>query len=157
MPICEICEKEFEQSKYYRGRIQRYCSKECRKKGFGKYLKEYIKNYWKTHPDKYLENRMKHSSRVRKMRMTIIIHYGGNPPKCACCGENAIEFLTVDHINRDGYNLRKTKLSQTSAKEYYRIVKEGFPEGIQILCMNCNWARRGKKQHFCPVHHPELY
>ena len=32
-------------------------------------------------------------------RRKILEHYGGNPPKCACCGEAQYFFLTLDHMN----------------------------------------------------------
>jgi hypothetical protein len=156
MLICEVCGKEFEQNPHYRRKKQqRYCSDECRKRGFVKYLKTYMKNYWKSHPKQYERNKLLKLSRIQKLRELIINHYGG---KCACCGESHPEFMTIDHIDGGGNRLRKTKKSHTSTKEYYRIFKNGFPSNIQILCMNCNFAKRNWAGHrYCPVHHPEEY
>lgn len=71
-----------------------------------------------------------------RMRLEIIDHYGG---ACACCGETRYEFLTVDHVNNDGAkHRRETKMG---AGICYWLKKNNFPEGFQILCMNCNWAK----------------
>lgn len=67
---------------------------------------------------------------------------------CQCCGENRIEFLAIDHINRDGKKNRKQVA--TSAKGFFSptkfflwAVSEGIPrEGFRVLCHNCNFATR---------------
>ena len=50
-------------------------------------------------------NRRKDRRKYRKLRAQVIAAYGG---ACACCGENAPEFLQVDHINNDGAEHRRT-------------------------------------------------
>jgi len=65
----------------------------------------------------------------------ILAHYGNS---CACCGEDEVAFLTTDHINNDGAAHRRS----INRRPLYRwIVKNGFPEGFQILCWNCNCAK----------------
>lgn len=71
------------------------------------------------------------------MKRIIIDHYGG---KCACCGETELAFLTVDHINNDGNDHRKR--IGGSSRFYENIIKAGFPDDLQILCWNCNEAKR---------------
>jgi len=80
----------------------------------------------------------------KKMRMLILNRYGN---KCVCCGESIQEFLTIDHILNDG-NIERKKFK--SQDEYYRwIIKENFPDTLQILCMNCNFGKRMNKG-VCP-------
>lgn len=73
-----------------------------------------------------------------KQRTICLKYYGGDPPKCACCGETIFEFLGIDHINGGG---------QTHKKEIKRLViyrwliLNNFPKGYRVLCHNCNLAR----------------
>jgi hypothetical protein len=76
-----------------------------------------------------------------------MIAYSGDPPKCECCGESHIEFLTIDHINGDGAKERREMKAAglNAAKgghEFYCLLeKRGFPAGYRVLCFNCNCAR----------------
>ncbi len=66
-------------------------------------------------------------------------HYGGYA--CACCGETERAFLTIDHVRNDGAKHRREQ-----GRKAYSICRwlrlNGFPDGFQVLCMNCNWAKR---------------
>jgi len=69
--------------------------------------------------------------------------YGGYV--CNCCGETIQEFLTLDHIENDGADHRRSigKGSAGSGYNLYRwIIKNDFPKNFQVLCMNCNWGKR---------------
>lgn len=77
------------------------------------------------------ENRLK-----RKRR--IFIHYGGDPPRCSCCGESNIEFLTIHHINGGG-NKHFKKIGG-SGQFYGWLERHKYPKGFSVLCMNCNFA-----------------
>jgi len=69
----------------------------------------------------------------QKLRMEVLIHYSGSPPKCACCAETTLEFLTIDHIDGGGHCHRQFK------RNLYRwLKKHNFPEGFRVLCWNCN-------------------
>lgn len=79
-------------------------------------------------------SRIKH----RNFKKQVIAGYGG---KCACCGEKQWEFLSVDHVNNDGAELRRKRgKPETSATLYRRLILENFPPEYQILCYNCNMA-----------------
>lgn len=82
----------------------------------------------------------------QKLKIEVLTHYGGNPPKCVCCGETHIEFLSIDHINGGGTKKRKETGGGSSL--YRWLKKNNFPKEFQVLCMNCNFA----KGHFgiCP-------
>lgn len=70
-----------------------------------------------------------------KIKEKVFQHYGGNPPRCACCGETIPEFLSVDHIHgTDDSRNRSHRL-------YVWLFHKNFPPGFQILCHNCNFAK----------------
>ena len=75
---------------------------------------------------------------VTKQR--VFEHYGN---KCACCGENTLDFLTIDHVNNDG-NLEKWPAGRRRSGNglHTKIIKAGFPNTFQLLCMNCNWGKK---------------
>ena len=71
-------------------------------------------------------------------RYKIIEHYSKGKFECACCGETMYEFLSIDHINNDGAEHRK----KIGTNIMGWLIKNNFPEGFQILCMNCNYGKR---------------
>jgi hypothetical protein len=79
-----------------------------------------------------------HSQRTRRrLRIEVLRAYGGETPGCTCCGEDKIEFLSVDHVGGGGSAHRK----RIGASGLYTWLKrEGFPPGFRILCHNCNQA-----------------
>jgi len=69
---------------------------------------------------------------------TLQKYSNASEPYCSCCKENAIEFLSIDHINgrmgeegdrKTGYNLIRW------------LIRNNYPEGFQVLCHNCNQAK----------------
>jgi hypothetical protein len=75
----------------------------------------------------------KDGKRCRKCRKKVIEHYGG---KCKCCGESNQWFLELDHINNDGNIQRKTVKIDVRW-----VIKNNFPDNLQLLCGNCNKAK----------------
>lgn len=81
-----------------------------------------------------------------KARQQCLDAYGKH---CQCCGESVSVFLVIDHINDDGAKQRRELFntrSPSSGAFYAWLRKEGFPDGYQVLCHNCNYA----KQYGCP-------
>lgn len=78
--------------------------------------------------------------KYHKCRDAAIEHYGGNPPKCACCGEKIRQFLALDHIKGGGNKHRKKIKSRYRTVGEYLVAKK-FPKGYQVLCFNCNCAK----------------
>ena len=118
------------------------------------YKQYYIKNkkrivarkrlHWKEHQG--IRMRM-----VEKLKTEVFSHYSkSNPPKCTCCGESGLVFLTIDHINGGGRkHLKKHNRELRGGTVFYRwLRKNNYPKGFQVLCYNCNCAKRCSK--FCP-------
>jgi hypothetical protein len=92
-------------------------------------------------PEHHRELRL---SRVKRLRATALRAYGGDPPKCACCGEAHEEFLQIDHPNGDGAEHRR----QIRVPIYSWLKQNGYPPGFRVLCANCNWSHG--RWHYCP-------
>lgn len=98
------------------------------------------------------KDKVKISDEALRLRYTSMIfnHYGN---KCNCCGENNIMFLTVDHINNDGYKEKRSSGSRYTGRNLYKkIIDSGFPNTYQILCMNCNFGKH-RNHGICPHNH----
>lgn len=85
------------------------------------------------------------SRRTQCMRIkeAVFAAYGGY--KCACCGETEKLILTIDHVNNDGAAHRRSITGKRNSAGYHTykwLVKNGFPKGYQVLCMNCNHGKR---------------
>jgi len=89
----------------------------------------------------YEKNKEVHKKNREKVRFGCLTAYGGNPPKCACCGESHIHFLCIDHINNDGAEQRRNGLPRAGVGLYQYLKKNNYPSGFQILCHNCNCAK----------------
>ncbi len=81
---------------------------------------------------------------IRKKKQ-VFEKYGGSI--CNCCGETEFDFLQLDHVENNGAS-HKRKLSSNgtksdgSTKLYSWVIENGYPEGFQVLCANCNWGKR---------------
>ena len=89
-------------------------------------------------------------------RISAFKHYGGF--KCACCGEQEFSFLSLDHIDGQGNDDRQALFGSKfiAGHHMYRKLRLlGFPEGFQVLCMNCQVGRRDNGG-VCPHQKPCL-
>lgn len=79
------------------------------------------------------------ASRRRRQKQAVVALYGGH---CICCGETTLEFLTMDHRNRDGAIERRSTGIDGGPRFYRRLLKLGVPRiDLQLLCANCNLGR----------------
>lgn len=85
----------------------------------------------------YLAARKKYS---RRLKDEVFAAYGGYI--CSCCGITEPMFLQIDHIDRDGYKLRKEQ--GLGSRLYGWLRRNNYPKGYQVLCANCNHARSRK-------------
>lgn len=88
--------------------------------------------------NKHLEQHRKHSNTTaRRLKLSVFNAYGG--ARCACCAETHLEFLTIDHVRRDGAQHRRVLAMQGSGGKFYKWLKTNkYPPGFRVLCMNCN-------------------
>lgn len=107
-------------------------------------MREYMRRWRQRHPG-YHAGRVRErdafeASRYRADVAFIIRAYGG---KCACCGESARQFLTIDHVDGDGAAERSAAGGHTASLRRLakRIITHGLDARFQVLCWNCNCAR----------------
>ena len=78
----------------------------------------------------------------QRLKSRVISYYSLGTNKCSCCGEWRMEFLSLDHTRTElrgnaNYGYRKTDRNHL----YQWIVRNGYPSGFDVLCMNCNFAK----------------
>lgn len=104
------------------------------------HMKEQHRQYYRRNAEKMAEYRKRVA---RDLRYETIHKYGD---RCACCGERHIEFLCIDHKDGGGTKHRE---SVGFGSNFYRwLKKNGYPDGYQVLCWNCNSAKHQNGE--CP-------
>lgn len=103
----------------------------------------YNKQYYQEHREEILQ-RHKVNSRIycRDLKWEILVHYSENGyPACKMCGEQRLPCLSIDHINNT-----KIKGHRSGFYLYMWLRKNGFPEGFQVLCMNCQFLKEHERR-----------
>jgi hypothetical protein len=80
-------------------------------------------------------------NRASRMREYVISQLGA---RCACCGEAALPFLTLEHVGQWGKFHRRNGTRRRGATTIYGdVIKSGFDRKLySVYCMNCNFATR---------------
>lgn len=112
---------------------------------------------WRAYNRKsYLKHKEKRDKKIKdnhkKVKNDVIGYYSDGTFCCKCCGVTGNIFLTIDHIKGDGALLRKRGIHKTGSMFYIWLRKNNYPSGFQVLCHNCNQAKR--QLSICP--HNEL-
>lgn len=136
---CTRCEGKFIDST--KTKRMKFCQ-ECRKLPNHKLFKRTYtwerSEKGRNHTKKY------HKAKKAEYKKMVYDYYGWY---CNCCDEDGEPFLTIDHVNNDGHLDRKQSI--TGIRLYQKIVADGFPAKYQILCMNCNFAKKNN-EGICP-------
>ncbi len=108
------------------------------------------KRYWQSPHGKAVHARCE-KKYAEKLRFKVIKHYCGKTIRCQClgCHTRAIIFLQVDHVDGKGHSHRIGANRAVSKALWLWIIKNKFPKGFQILCSNCNHAKKCKSA--CPM------
>ena len=89
-------------------------------------------------PDKIKNTRSHANFHTGLIRIEVIKHYSDGKSCCVRCGCDNFHLLSVDHINNDGAEHRKT---MNWGNIYSWLSANNYPKGFQILCRNCNWLK----------------
>ncbi len=129
---CGKCKQEFSTDSFCRNRST--------EDGLADYCKLCHNAYYKKWRSKNIEKaRRIVNESIAKIKLEVMTHYG---LQCACCGEDEYTFLTLDHINNDGAEHRKSLSDHFARRIYLWARKNNYPSSLQTLCMNCNWGKR---------------
>jgi hypothetical protein len=99
------------------------------------------------------------SARDVAIRRAVIARYGN---RCACCGESSPMFLTIDHVNNDGWaeRARHSRHKVMPIKVFKALLEGPLRDDLQSLCFNCNFGKN-RNGGICPHvqlqnHHPHV-
>lgn len=115
-----------------------------------------MKQYYHCHPEKAKtkyqkrKDKIKESSKARyaRIKLDVMMHYGNGICTCVHCGFNDIRALTIDHINGNGADHRKDNKDIRGNHIYWWLIKNGYPEGYQTLCMNCQLIKKYNNKEY---------
>ena len=145
MRVCNVCKLEKSLNEFYKDSQKKlgisHTCKNCSKKVVAKW---------------HQNNRDKSRATGRKTaynrKLKVLTYYSKlDTPICSCNGCYVQDplFLAIDHIQGNGAQQRREEKIKSSHL-YNWIVKNNFPDGFQVLCHNCNFAKGTKDD--CPVH-----
>ena len=171
--ICTKCKQEKPVGEFYTtagGNARSWCKtcefalhkqyKQARKEKY----RQYHRDQYERNPEYFRQKAREGYAKYRKARLAqkkarrdeikreIIAYYSNGMNCCACCGESTYNFLSLDHIKNDGASHRKEfggRKSYSHDKFYKSLIDDGYPAGIQVLCMNCNWGKQ-RNGGICP-------
>ena len=153
MKFCSKCKTSKEETAFRKDvsrkdKLYPYCAaclteigRDYRKRNPGQNTARF--NLWKKrNPEKAAKVLRDSAKKYRAgLKAQVMFAYGGSRPVCACCGEAHLEFLAVDHIHGGG-NAHRREIKATFGSMFYKwLVDNRFPEGFQLLCHNCNFAK----------------
>jgi len=102
--------------------------------------KNYMARYQVAHREEYRKKMREYARAYRRRRKYLVLScYSLGQPACATCGEGRIACLTIDHINGGG---RRHRQSVGEGTPFYNWLRDNnYPDGYQVLCMNCQWVK----------------
>ncbi len=110
-------------------------------------IRKYDRIRYRKNPDRQQqtpEQKVYQNNWRRKQRYKIMQHYSGGTPKCAKCGITDIRVLSIDHINGGG----RKQIIETHTSLPQWIVNHNYPDGFQILCMNCQFIKAAENKEW---------
>ncbi len=140
--VCKECRNKKTRDRYGNDVEYREKIRERNKIASEKYRKKEGFISWRNRSNENLEkHREAGRKRIKINKYEALFHYSNGELKCACCGESHFDFLTIDHINGGGYKHKKE--NKLAGNNFYVWLRNNcYPEGYQVLCMNCNWSKR---------------
>jgi hypothetical protein len=80
-----------------------------------------------------------------KVKLEVLTHYSSHPPTCSWCKYSDVRALSIDHVNGGGKQHRATL---NGYHIYSWLRKNGYPDGYQVLCMNCQFIKKAEDKEY---------
>jgi hypothetical protein len=127
------------------------CVKDYQKVQYKKHREQQIRRaaLWnKNNPERHSKNQKKMQTKVKS---DVFTHYSStNPPQCANpYGEHEKPYTNLITLSLDlikGGHGRRDDLASGGTSLYCQLRKDGYPEGWQVLCMNCQYIKRDRNK-----------
>jgi len=82
----------------------------------------------------------------QNIKVAVLTHYGNGKPACVRCGFDDLRALSIDHIYGGGSKHRQAVSKGGGYNFYHWLKRQGFPEGYQSLCMNCQLIKEQERR-----------
>lgn len=127
-----------------------------------------VLDYHRAYRDEHRENRRKwnrdwiRNNRERynaskyayrdRIKVQALLRYSNGTMRCARCGFGNQDALCLDHIDDNGAEHRKELKISCRGSEgagtntYEALKREGWPDGLQVLCANCNLIKEMERR-----------
>ena len=151
MKRCTGCKQLLDESKFWRNNHHRdglgYRCIEC-KKEYKRVWDEENREELRAKANEYnrihRKYRREQYRRWREHRHLLVIQvYSDLDIKCALCGEEDIDVLSIDHINGGGVSHLKTI---PNSDLYAWLINSKYPDGFRVLCWNCQHREKLRLQ-----------
>lgn len=119
------------------------------KKNSDKHNKQNKETYYRHHKEYRLKYRKYMIKKREEQKKIVFEHYSKGKNCCELCGITDIEVLTMDHIDGNGTKHRKDIMKGDHIENW--LIKNKFPVGFRLLCMNCQFKEKKRKKQVNPV------
>lgn len=105
--------------------------------------RDQIRLAWKTYYQEHKNQITIAGKKYRaQLKYNVLSHYSNGIPACAICGFGDMLALSIDHMNGGGNKHRRALGLKTAPHFYLWLKRQGYPEGYQVLCMNCQFVKK---------------
>ena len=109
------------------------------------YCRALMASYQEKHRVRLCENTKRFYLRAK---VEVLTHYSGGKLTCVRCGFADVRALSIDHIHGGGYKYRVKGHGAAGGRFYALLRQQGFPDGYQTLCMNCQFIKRWEEREY---------
>lgn len=116
---------------------RKYHARVGQKKGVEQaYMREYMR-LRRGSPEYKARERWRQLQAYRQLKSELLRYYSKGAMCCAACGFADMRALCLDHMADDG-SVQRRQSGKQGITWFLELKAQGFPEGLQVLCANCN-------------------